>query len=412
MDIRKKGFSEYTRLDKAIELVLSNIEVLDSEKVPFDKCFRRVLAEDLESKVNVPPFDRSAMDGFAVRAEDTFGADENDPKELEVVDSIEIGSSPGVGISEGEAAEIATGAPIPDGANATVMFEKTIRVNSKIKVLEPVSPGENVSPKGEDMEKGQLVLEKGRRLKPSDVGLLASTGNIEVKVGKKPKVGIAITGDELREAGESLEPGEITETNSYTLGHAVERTGAGFERIGVVPDDLNKIKKELGDASRFDVLILTGGSSVGEKDLVPLAIREYGKLIFHGVAIRPGSPSAFGIVDDTPVFSLAGFPAAALIAFEVLVRPALRRLQGLSVEGYGVKVRARLGRKISSSLGRVDIVRVSLEWENGEYIAKPLRITGSSVLRSISEADGLVRVPEESEGFSESDGVIVFLSDL
>ncbi len=412
MDVRKKGFSEYTRLDKAIELILSKIEVLESEKVSFDKAFQRILAEDLESKVNVPPFDRSAMDGFAVRAEDTFGADENNPKELEIVDSIEIGSSPEKKIEKGEAAEIATGAPIPEGADASVMFEKTIREDSKIKILDPVSPGENVSPRGEDMEKGQLVLGEGRRLKPSDIGMLASTGNLEVRVRRKPRVGVAITGDELREAGESLEPGEITETNSYTLGHAVERAGGVFERIGVVPDDLNKIKNVLSNASDFDLMILTGGSSVGEKDLVPLAIKESGELIFHGVAIRPGSPSAFGVFEDTPVFSLAGFPAAALVAFEVLVRPALRELQGLSVRDFGVRVRAELERKISSTLGRVDVVRVGLEEKNGVYRATPLRVTGSSVLRSISEADGLVKVPEDTEGFSKGERVSVLLSDL
>lgn len=412
MDVRKKGFSEYIRLDKAIELVLSNIEVLKSEKVSFDKSFRRVLAEDLESKVNVPPFDRSAMDGFAVRAEDTFGADENNPKELEIVTSIEIGSTPEKKIGEGEAAEIATGAPIPEGADATVMFEKTIRENSKIKILEPVSPGENVSPKGEDVEVGQTILEKNRRLKPSDMGLLASTNNLEISVRKRPEVGVAITGDELREAGESLEPGEIAETNSFTIGHAVERAGGRFERIGIVRDDLSEIKDVLNDASKFDLMILTGGSSVGEKDFVPVALDEVGELIFHGVAIRPGSPSAFGIVDDTPVFSLAGFPAAALIAFEVLVRPALRGLQGLSVRDFGVRVRAVLDRKISSALGRVDFVRVSFVEEDGEYRAEPLRVTGSSVLRSISEADGLVRVSEDSEGFSEGEEVTVFLSDL
>lgn len=412
MDVRRRGFSEYIRLEKALEKIFSKLDLLESEKISFEQAAGRVISEDIKSEVNVPPFDRSAMDGFAVRAEDTFGADENNPKNLRLVGSVEMGTRPELEIGEGEAADIATGAPMPEGADATVMLEKTQKENSNLIVFEPVSPGENVSSEGEDIESGDVVLEANRRLRPSDLGLLASTGNLEVKVRKKPEVGIAATGSELKEPGEEIGPGEIIETNSRTLGPAVELCGGEFTRLGVVSDDLGEIKEVLSKASDFDVLVLTGGSSVGEKDLVPLAISEVGDLVFHGVAMRPGSPSAFGVVDGVPVFSLAGFPAANLVAFELIVRPALRVIQGLSGRGFRLVLKGVLGRKISSSLGRVDFVRVRLERVDGEYRVFPVRVTGSSILRSIAEADGFVVVPEDLEGFSKGEEVEVFPLDL
>lgn len=412
MDVRKKGFSEYTSLDKAQEITLSKTDVLDGEVVRFDDSLGRITSEKLVSKVDVPPFDRAAMDGFAVRAEDTFGADENDPKELEIVDSVKIGSCPEKNIEVGETAEIATGAPIPEGADATVKFEETVGEGSTVDILAPVSPGENVSPEGEDFEKGQKVLEEGRKIKPSDIGILASTKNLEISVRGKPKVAVAMTGDELKDVDSSLDPGEITEVNGYTLSYSIEKAGGDFERLGIFSDDLDEIKGILESASDFDLLVLTGGSSVGEKDLVPIAIEEVGELLFHGVGIRPGSPCAFGVVDGTLVFSLPGFPAATLVAFETLLKPVLRKMLGLPPLDVGWDVEGVLDRKISSSLGRVDVVRVELEEGEDGHVVKPLRVTGSSVLRTISEADGVVMVPENKEGYSRGENVDVRLIDL
>lgn len=402
------GFSEYTRFDRALHMILSRVNETDSEKISFDEASERVLSEDVDSNFDVPPFDRSAMDGFAVRAEDTFGADETEPKKLRVIGSIEIGTSSDIEVEEGEAVEIATGAPMPKGADATVMVEKTERRNDVLKVFEPVSPGRNLSPRGEDVEAGQTILKAGRKIRPSDIGMLCSTGNLEVKVRRRPKVGLAITGDELREPGEPLEKGEITESNSRTLGPAIERYGGISHRIGIVPDRIERIRAVFDSADQFDSLVLTGGSSVGEKDLVPDVISDLGELLFHGVAIRPGSPSSFGVVDDTPVFSLAGFPAASLIAFEMLVRPALRKMQGLKPRDFRICVEAELIRKINSKLGRRDVVRVKLEREGGRYSAEPVRVTGSSVLRSVTESNGIVVVPDNSEGFSRGSKINVF----
>lgn len=409
MNVKRHGFPKYTKLVDAVNLVISEVDKVGKERVPFEEAEGRVLAEDIRSKTDVPPFDRAAMDGFAVRAEDTFGADENDPIELKEVGSVEVGVESGIDIGEGEAAKIATGAPLPRGANAVVMVEETRRDNSNIEVLAPVSPGKNVSSRGEDVRAGQTVLEAGRRLGPSDIGMLVSTDNLEIEVRCRPKVGISATGGELREAGEDIGVGEIVESNTYSLMPAIRNIGCSPSRLGILPDDLGRIKESLSRASDFDMLIFTGGSSVGEKDYLPEAISETGELVFHGVAMRPGAPIAFGIVHETPVFSLPGFPVAALIAFEMVIKPALLKMQGLNPLDYGPEVRGELSRKVSSSLGRVDVVRVKLSRSKSTYSVEPIRVTGSGILRTMTEADGILVVPEQSEGFSEGEEVQVRL---
>lgn len=406
-----RGFSSYTDLEEAQRIICSKVEETGTENVPFDSARGRVLDEDLVSEVDVPSFDRAAMDGFAVRAEDTFGAEEDDPNEFRVAGSIEIGSESNLEVNEKEAVRIATGAWMPEGSDSVVKLEETSVEGSKVEVLAPVSPGKNVSSRGEDVKSGETVLESGRKLRPSDLGLLAATGNLEVKVKKKPKVGIVATGQELREPGDSVEPGQIMNVNSYTLEAAVKNSGGLPERLGVISDEKERIREAFKHGSDFDVLIFTGGASVGEKDMVPDVMSELGNLAFHGVAMRPGSPSAFGIVNGTPVFSLPGFPAAAIIAFEVLVRPALRSMRRLSEEDFRPVVSATLTRKISSSLGRLDLARVRPHKEEGGYRAEPVRVTGSSLLSSISRADGFVMIPEYIEGFPEGSEVEVRIFD-
>ncbi len=411
MEVKRHGFSEYTRFEEALEEIFSRIKQVPDDKVSFSSSCGRVLSEDIESGVNVPPFDRSAMDGFAVRAEDTFGADENDPKKLDLIGSVGIGSKTDLKVSSGEAVEIATGASIPIGADAVVMLEKTKLGDSNVEIYSPVTPGKNVSSEGEDVKEGQLILGSGHRIRPWDVGMLASTGNLEVEVKVKPKVALASTGGELREPGEKLDLGEITESNTYSLGAAVEANGGEFVRLGIVPDRVEKIKEVLDQISDFNLFLFTGGTSVGEKDLVPDVISEMGELIFHGVNVRPGGPIAFGMVKETPVFSLPGFPAAAVIDFEVFVRPAMRAMLGLSKSDFRPRIKGKLVRKIRSTLGRVDVCRVKVWKDEGEYMVEPIRVTGSSILRTMTEADGIVMVPRESEGFSENVPVDVELFD-
>ncbi len=389
------------RLDDALKFVLSKIKKVEPEEMPFYRARGRVLAEDVISEVNVPPFDRSAVDGYAVRAADTFRAREGRPIKLHVVGSADIGTCPKIKVGKREAVRLMTGAPLPEGADAVVMVEHTRLENRRLEVMRPVTPGKNVSARGEDVKPGQTVLKRGQVLRPQDVGMLASIGRLQVLVARKPGVAIIATGGELREPGETLGPGQITDANSYSLEAAVVGCGGVPVRLGPVPDELEPLKRVLKEGSREDMVIISGGTSVGEHDLVPDAISGLGELLFHGVAIRPGGPTAFGVIEGKPIFALAGFPVASLVAFDMLVRPALRAMQGLPANrGYPI-TRAKLTRRISSTLGRVDVVRVKLREKGGRLFAEPIMVTGSGILSSMTRADGFVIVPEDIEGFKE-----------
>ncbi len=395
------GFSHYTRLNGALETVLSKIERVGTEETTFARARGRVLAEDVVSEVDVPPFDRAAVDGYAVRASDTFGTKEDSPVELRVVGAVEIGTRPEVQVGEHEAVKIMTGAPLPEGADAVLMVEYTRAEGKSLKVLRLITPGKNVSARGEDVKAGQTVLCQGRVLRPQDIGMLASIGRLRVRVVRKPGVSIIVTGDELREPGERLEPGQVTDANSYSLEAAVVRCGGMPIRLGAVPDEFESIKQRVREALGPDMVLVSGGTSVGERDMMPDVISELGELHLHGIAIRPGGPTAFGVIEGTPIFALAGFSVASLVAFDMLVRPALRAMQGLPANRGYPQVRAKLTRKVSSSLGRADVVRVQVRKDDDELLAVPIRITGSGILSSMTRADGFVVVPEDLEGFEK-----------
>jgi molybdopterin molybdotransferase len=289
------------------------------------------------------------------------------------------------------------------------MVEHTRAKDKNIAVFAPATPGKNVSARGEDVKAGEVVLERGQLLRPQDVGMLASVGKIRVQVSHRPEVAILATGGELRRPGKRLGRAEITDINSYSLAAAVESCGGLSHRLGIVPDRPELLRRALRRAIDHDMVIASGGSSVGKHDIMPDVIAGFGELLFHGVAIRPGGPTAFGIVKGKPVFALAGFPVASLVAFDMLVRPALRKMQGLPADRGYPRVQARLARKVSSTLGRADIVRVKVRAKGGELAADPIRVTGSSVLSSMTKADGFVIVPEDVEGLDEGSVVEVEL---
>lgn len=409
MSVRMRGFSRYTRLADALKIVLSNVEQLGPEVVPFERALGRVLAEDVVSEVDVPPFDRSAVDGYAVHAADTFGASELKAVRLRVVGSVSIGAASKLRVRKGEAVKIMTGAPLPRSADAVVMVEYTRAKGKNLEVFAPLTPSKNVSARGEDVKAGEVVLRRGRQLRPQDVGMLASMSKVQVRVSRRPKVAIFATGSELRRPGKRLGKAEITDINSHSLASAVASCGGLSYRLGIVSDKPKLLRQALQKAVRHDMVLASGGSSVGERDIMPDVIAGLGKLLFHGVAIRPGGPTAFGVVRERPVFSLAGFPVASLVAFDTLVRPALRHAQGLPADRGYPRVRARLARKVSSTLGRADVVRVKVRTERGEPVVEPIRVTGSSVLSSITKADGFIIVPEDVEGFDEGSAVEVEL---
>ncbi len=396
-----RGFARYTRLGDALKTVLSRVKRLGSEFVSFDHAFGRVLAEDVISKTDVPPFNRSAVDGYAVRAADTFGASETKPKKLRVVGSAKIGVVTKFRVRKGEAVKLMTGAPMPRGADAVVMVEHTKIEGKRIAVLVPLTPGKNVSARGEDVRAGEVVLKYGQQLRPQDIGMLSSISHLKVRVFRRPKVAVIVTGSELRRPGTRLKSAQITDINRYSLAAGVTSCGGVANPLDITPDKPQALRRTLQKALKNDVVLISGGSSVGEHDIAPDVVAELGELLFHGVTLRPGGPTAFGIVRGKPVFCLAGFPVASLVAFDMLVRPAIWVMQGLPPDWGCLRVRAKLTRKVTSSLGRADVVRVRVWSEADELLAEPIRVTGSGILSSMTRADGFILVPETMEGFEK-----------
>lgn len=411
MSVRMRGFPKRIKLSDALKIILSNVKQLGAEPVPFDRALGRVLAEDIVSSLDIPPFDRSAVDGYAVRAADTFGASPNNPKKLRVTGSVRMGAASRLRVGRRQAIKLMTGAQVPGGGDAVVMVEHTRVKGNHITVLAPLTPGKNVSVRGEDVRAGEVVLKRGQRLRPQDVGMLSSVGYLKVRVFRKPKVAVIATGPELKRPGMRLKPAQITDANSYSLAAGVVSCGGVADRLGIVLDEPEALRRVLQKALKDDMVLISGASAVGEHDIAPNIVAEHGKVLFHGATLRPGGPSAFGIVKDKPVFCLAGFPVASLVAFDMLVRPALWTMQGLPPDWGYLRVRAKLTRKVASSLGRTDVVRVRVWEEAGELLAEPIRVTGSSILSSMTRADGFIIVPDNVEGFDKDQEVEVELYD-
>lgn len=409
-----RGFKQTTKAEQALKTFLEHLRPrpLESERVPLDEALGRVLAKDIASHIDIPSFDRAAMDGFAVVAEDTFGSLQTNPALLRVVGKIVTGISPTLKIKKGEAAEITTGAALPPGANAVVMLEYVRRVDSKqIEVLGPVTPSENVSRAGEDVRQGDIVLRQGTRLGPPDVGMLAALMLSEVEVVCRPRVAILCTGSELVELGDSPQQGKIVNTNRFVLSALVRELGGTVTYLGIAKDSVGDIsgfmKKGLAEA---DVVLVTGGTSVGETDFVPEAIRLLGEpgMLVHGISMRPGMPTGLAVVNGKAVVSLSGQPVAATIGFKKFVRPIMLRLLGTEEE-LPVSVRAKVSRRVASTLGMKTFLRVTVVETDGGYIADPVATSGSGLLSSMTQANGIVVIPEDKEGIEAGEEVAVEL---
>ncbi|WP_336359949.1 molybdopterin molybdotransferase MoeA [Haladaptatus sp. ZSTT2] len=394
--LRDAGFKELTRVSTARtrlrDVTTRHERTVRRSLVEADGC---VLAEAVTSGQNVPHYDRAAMDGFAVRAEDTFGASSRAPNLLRVASDE---------VAPGDAVRVHTGSEIPPGADAVVMVEHAELVGDDLEVFDAVAEGENVAPEGEDVEEGQQLYEAGHRLRPSDLGLLKSTGVREVTVYEPPRVAVIPTGEELVE--ENPEPGEVIETNGLTISRLVERWGGDASYHDIVTDDETSLREAVDNNLDSDIIVTTGGSSVGERDLIPEVIAEIGEVVVHGVALKPGHPVALGVVADTPIIMLPGYPVACIINAVQFLRPALKWAGGLPLDSFPT-VEARLGRKIHSDVGDRTFVRVRLSEEDGERVATPTRASGSGVLSSVALADGWVEVPESSEGIASGETVAV-----
>jgi molybdopterin molybdotransferase len=401
-------------VESARERMLARLQPLPEESVAVTGAAGRVLATAVVAEVAVPPFDRAAMDGYALRGEETFGASSYNPLELPVVAVVLPGRPLAGGLSPGQAVRIMTGAPLPTGADAVLMAEAAEEVPAQrpgepplVRITEPVSPGRHVGHRGEDIQPGSVVLPAGRRLRPQDLGLLASLGASPVRVVRQPRVVILVTGDELLPCGSKPEGHRIVDSNSVMLAALVERDGGKVERIELLADRPEIIREALLRATA-DLLLISGGSSVGQEDHAPRLLAELGEIVFHGVALRPASPTGAGFLPGgRPVFLLPGNPVSCLCGYDLFAGPALRRLAGRTVALPYRTERLPLSRKISSVVGRVDYVRVQLH--DGQV--EPLAASGASILSSTTRADGFVLVPLDSEGYPPGEVVTVYFYD-
>src|SRR3989304_3015467 len=336
---------------------------LGTQTLPLLESYNRVLAQDAVSTLDIPPFDRSTVDGYAVQAEDTYGAEENQPIHLKVSGVVNVGELPKVKVEKAEAAEIVTGAPIPQGADAVVMVEDTERENDDLSIFSSVTKNENIMKQGTDLHQGETALKTGQVLGASQIGVLAALGRAKVKVFMFPKVAGLSTGAEVTEPGKPLPSGKIYDINAYSLSTAVTESGGKPVYMGVIPDDKAKLRETLEHAlANSDIVITSAGVSVGPKDLLPQTVDALGKpgLLFSGVAVKPGKPTTAALIGKQIVFSLPGHPASALLMFHLLVRPVIQRLAGrASVETASVKVLA--GARMFSAKGRRTFVMVRLK---------------------------------------------------
>ena len=400
--------SKLESLNNAVKLVSDNQKITDIEEVPLFEAHKRVLAEDIMAFHDSPPFDKSAMDGFAVIAENTFGASQSAPKSLKVIDAIGAGDFSEKSVGENEAIVIATGAPIPDGANAVIMKEYTTADGDDLTIYSQVTPGENVSPKSEDIEKGQKILDKNIFIRYQEMGLIASAGYDTVKVFKKPRVKIIITGNELVEpTKDEIDKAKIINSNKFTIKAMVEDSGAVAD-ITHAGDTFDEVKQAVFDASKdYDVIMTTGGTAISKGDVVLDVVEELGEILFHGVAIRPGKPAGAGIVNGKMIFTLSGQPVAAMSQFDMFARKYLFEMQGRSFDFHIQKRISQL--KIPSQLGRTDFIRAVSDDEHAKHVLN----RGSGIIRSMVEANSYIIIDENDEGYQKDDVVdVVFFDSL
>jgi len=392
------------------------------EELAISLSLGRIVAEEILSPEDLPQFDRSTMDGFAVRSADTFGAAESRPALVTVVGAIAMGTMPDRALLKGETMKIATGGALPKGADAVVMLEQTQAVDAlQVEVVKPVAPLENVVQAGDDMKKGEAILGRGHRMRPQDIGALAGVGIMRVRVFEKPRVAIINTGNEVVPADTAPAPGQVRDINSYNLEGLIAQTGGIPVFRGIIADDYERLRETLEAAVQdCDLVLMTGGSSVGTADLTAKVINELGRpgVLVHGVSIKPGKPIIIGVLNTSarhvPVFGLPGHPAAVSICFDVFVRPVLARMTGevplpalADVPAYR-SVKAKLARSIASSPGREDHVRVTLEKKDDGLWARPV-FGASGLISTLVKAVGTVVVPVNKIGIEVGEEVEVRL---
>ena len=433
-----KQFLEITE-KKEVDAIISHVatEVAKAraktstsvEKVNVNEALGRIASADIFSALNVPPFNRAIMDGYAVVASDTFYADENTPASLIITGSVFAGEFPSHAVDKGSCMGISTGAPLPKGANATVKVENTAEYTEivegkklkKVKVYKPVAPGENIMLAGSDIKRGERIVRRGTTLTPRDTGVLAACGLNEVLVRKHLTVAIISTGNEIIAPGEDLEPTKIYDVNAQTLSDSVRECGCTPHFLGIVSDDVEEISVKLKQSleAGVDVIIASGGTSAGVGDLLPKVIEELGEMLVHGVDIKPGKPFIFGTIRGKPFFGLPGNSTSALVTFNLFGAPLLRTISGIPARNHEEgerrkekRIKARAAQRIFSERGRNEYVLVNLvamkKPEEAPFLAYPI-LTGSGAITTLSKADGYIFMEKGKEIIEEGEAVDIEL---
>ncbi len=403
-------------VEEALERVLSYVQVLDAEEKPILQCLGQVLDEDVYSPIDVPPLDNAAMDGYAIRAEDVLGATPSSPIPLDVIAEVSAGTISDKEVKPRTAIRIMTGAPIPQGADSVVRFEDTDeaqrsgQVPAQIGILCQIPKGQNVRCAGEDIARGQQVLKRGTPLRPQEIGVMASIGKAKARVIRRPTIAILATGDELVTIDQPLPQGKIYNSNSFSIAGQVLRYGGIPLVLGIARDQVDEIEGKIQEALSADMLITSGGVSLGDYDLVKDVLAKQGQVSFWTVRMKPGKPLAFGMIRGVPHLGLPGNPVSSMITFELFARPAILKMMGKKNLSKP-SVRAIMESSIQNSDGRRIFARAVVRREGERYFARLAGPQGSGILTSMASANGLAIVPEDVEVIKEGDTVEVLMLD-
>jgi molybdopterin molybdotransferase len=399
---KDRGFRKLSKFDDALRVLLDRVVPVSGEEIDTINGIGRIPINDIVADSDSPPFDRAAMDGYALISRYATGASPTNPIRFKVVGEAKTAKPFKGAVGPYEAVRIDTGAPLPEGADAVVMVEDTIRDGEYVDILSPVSPYQNVSIKGEDIKKGDVIVYGGIPLTPVDVATLLSIGVEKIDVYRKVRISIASIGNELVDIDRPLKEGYIRETNRIVVGGLLDWLPVEIVRSEILRDDYDDIRKFVYESVRdSDVIVTTGGTSLGMGDYVTDIADELGEVLVHGVALQPSKPVLISIVDGKPYLGLPGYPVAATISTELIVVPTVMKMAGIRGMVVPTIIRARLGRRVASRLGFRQIVRVKLRYIGGEYIAEPLWASGAGVMSSLSKADGYLIIPENLEGYEE-----------
>lgn len=397
------------KVDDARKIILEKIKVQGTEKVSISEALGRILSEDIIARRNNPPMDNSAMDGYALKAKDIELATSENPIKLEIIEDLAAGYSPKMTIQSGQAVRIMTGAPIPEGADAVIMQEDTERNENSVQVKDKAEIRENIRDAGEDVREGETVIKKGAKLLPAHIGMMAVVGRSSVLVGRRPSVAILSTGDEIKDLDDSLSGPCIYNSNGYMLAAQVKSAGGIPSYLGIARDNEEDLMEKFNWALQCDMVVSSGGVSVGDYDLVKASLKKMGQeMLFWKVAMKPGKPLAFGRIDNVPIFGLPGNPVSSFVSFEQFVRPSIRKMMGASQLSH-LLVQAKLTHTVHKKAGRQHFLSAYVKWENGTCTVSPTQEQGSGILKSTVNANGLLIFPLELTEMTKGTEVTVQL---